>query len=281
MKQIIFFTLVCTVLAFGILGLFVLRDGPTSDEELQSSYAFPSSPDNASYLIGDLEVSLRDGKYENDGVIISLLNTYVSGDVDGDTDDDAVLVLRKHVDDTQFEYYLSVALFENDGYLGLTAVPLDAAPTEVRVRDELIEVTYQGGDGDDLQIDQIQYFVVTTAVELLEIIPEEGVGVFRGMYSRTSLGAFFTPCGDGVSYKLSSDSNSLAALKAIATERKGNATGTTDDVYVVLTGSIVNPEPEEETDANEATFSVRSIVRAPVQTNEACYSTSTDESVPL
>ncbi len=285
MKRIIFFTLLTTVLAIAVIGLFISRDSSVFGERTQQSFVIPTSPVNASYRLGTLEVPLQNGVYENEEVSVSLVNEYVSGDIDGDGDDDAVLILKEQANSSSPQYHLGLALFDEGGYLGLTTVPLDGEPATIRIRDELIEISYQNEDTvEEGQIRQEQYFTINSAVEIIEIAPKEDTEIFRGIYSYNTSDAFFAPCGEEVSYRLSSDSNSLVALRAIADERKGNTTATSNDVYVVLTGTILGNEEdgaqkEEDVLPSERTFLVQSIVRVPTQADALCFSTSTEETV--
>ncbi|MDX2481558.1 MAG: hypothetical protein QNK24_14635 [Desulfuromusa sp.] len=111
-----------------------------------------SDPLNTTYIIEGLEVTLRDGRFERAVVPDSAIRTRVKvfgqpafGDLDGDGDEDAAIVLIYHAGGSGTFYYVVAALNENGRYRGVTAVLLGdrIIPLDLEIRDSLVLAHYQ------------------------------------------------------------------------------------------------------------------------------------------
>lgn len=235
----VFLTVVVGFVLFQILG--------TSSQDSPYELArLPDSPLFASYTIEESEVVLTDGIAEGvpaglkEGERIEVLGEPVFGDVSGDEREDALLVLASTKNSDEMHYYIALALKDTDGFLGVNAVPLSRGgnPERVSVRDELVEVEYTetvtNENGEEQEVASVEYFrLLGISLHAEERTEEERIE--RGMYAYGHESRVFTPCNSDTTYWLSPDSNSLAALQAIYTERtKGREPYST--IYIVLKG---------------------------------------------
>ncbi len=110
-----------------------------------------SDPANASYRIGGEMVTLENGLAEKPAapgsaskVTTRILNDPVSGDLDGDGDEDAVVWLLQQTGGTGSFFYVAAAFRGNGGYQGTTAVLVGdrIAPQTLSITHRLVSAQY-------------------------------------------------------------------------------------------------------------------------------------------
>lgn len=212
----------------------------------------PTSPLDATYRIGDREVTLASG-YATEEVAPGSASTRevrvwgepVTGDVDGDGRDDAVLILTETEGGSGTFYYATVALADDDGYLGMNAILLGdrIAPQTTAVEDEMVVVNYARHGADqaftDAPNEGVSAYLTLVGSLLTQVdVSGEGTQVLRGALIYGHEARTFTPCG-GDTYWIAPDSRAQAVLKAVYEERvRGKEPYT--PVYVVVSG-VVGP----------------------------------------
>ena len=108
-------------------------------------------PANASYRVGGEMVTLENGLAEKPAapgsastVTTRILNDPVSGDLDGDGDEDAVVWLLQQTGGTGSFFYVAAAFRRNGGYQGTTAVLVGdrIAPQTLSITHRLVSAQY-------------------------------------------------------------------------------------------------------------------------------------------
>ena len=144
------------VICTAVLGGFVLTGcGKTQDaapmQEETSRAALASDPANATYVLDADVVALVDGKASRPAAPGSaermetrVFGTPVAGDLDGDGDEDAALILIHRTGGSGSFYYLAAAIREAGGYRGTNAIFLGdrIAPQKVEIRNGVVLVNY-------------------------------------------------------------------------------------------------------------------------------------------
>jgi len=113
----------------------------------------PSATDplNAAYIIEGKEIHLHNGRFETEAapgsatkIRTAVFAEPVYGDMDGDGDEDAVLLLTQDPGGSGTFYYIAVAVNQSDGYRGTHAKLLGdrIAPQNITVRNGFITATY-------------------------------------------------------------------------------------------------------------------------------------------
>lgn len=126
------------------------KENPMADET--SDWHLPTDPLNATYRIGEKSFSLQNGRSEifpfpgsSSAVRTSVVGDIVEGDIDGDGDDDAVLLLVHEPGGSGTFYYVAAA--ENIGgrYRGSDAFLLGdrISVDTIRIRKTIIEVEWK------------------------------------------------------------------------------------------------------------------------------------------
>lgn len=124
---------------------------PRPSEAPRASSTEPASPESASYRIGGRVVTLRDGKHEEPAApgSAALDTTIVWGrplaaDLDGDGDQDAVVILENQPGGSGTFYYVAAAAFEAGIYTGSPGVLLGdrIAPRGVSFANGVVTVDF-------------------------------------------------------------------------------------------------------------------------------------------
>ncbi|HCC05212.1 TPA: hypothetical protein DEP58_02800 [Patescibacteria group bacterium] len=259
--------------------IFIYRGvSQTAEEQGTTLFRLPESPLFASFQINEKEVQLTDGIAEGvdagleEHVRMEAIVPPVYGDITGDARDDALLLLAHSENGGEKTYYIAVALKDEEGFLGMNAIPLERkeVPASVVVEDELAVVTY--ADETEVTEDGVvvaeqtytQVYFALVGTTLQAVGPSrDGESVLRGEYVFSDELAFFTPCESDVRYSISPLSHSYAALEAIYIERTKEVEPNTP-IYIVLIGSSTGgfSESEEDVDSTQ-TVDVSAIVAVP------------------
>lgn len=286
---VIFFLIALLVVSF-----IIIQKGISDTDEEQGALRaiLPESPLFASFQIDGQEVQLVDGSAEGldsgleDGVLIETALPPVYGDITGDGRDDALLLLTRSEDGEEKTYYLATALKDTQGFLGMNAVPLELkeVPTNITVQDELAIVSYtdqtlpevlsdEGVESDNSdeknedseQMTQVYFFALTgTTLQAVGPTPGDEAVVLRGEYTFTGKSRVITSCESGVTYNISPNSKSYAALEAIYNERT-RGTDSHTPIYIVLVGSDIGASGSGEGGGIAQNINVSGILRVPKQ----------------
>jgi hypothetical protein len=125
-------------------------DAAPVDSATQATRA-AQSPESASYRIDGRVVRLRDGKHEEPAAPASasrrttaVWGAPVAADLDGDGDQDAILIITTEQGGSGTFYYVAVAELDGGAYSGSTGVLLGdrIAPRSVTFADGVITVDY-------------------------------------------------------------------------------------------------------------------------------------------
>jgi hypothetical protein len=144
--------------ALGLLALLLCACGPnghtpsaTPGDEAPQATRAAKSPAWASYRIDGRVVALRDGKHEEPAAPASAARrtTAISGapvaaDLDGDGDEDAVVIMATEQGGSGTFYYVAVAELDGGAYTGSAGVLLGdrIAPQKVTFADGVVTVDY-------------------------------------------------------------------------------------------------------------------------------------------
>src|SRR3989339_568576 len=197
MKRMLLSVLLVVVLI--VVGcIFIYRGVSQSDEEQDTTvFQLPESPLFASYQINKREVQLTDGVaegvdagLEEHSRIESILPP-AYGDITGDDRDDALLLLVYKENGNIQTYYLATALKDEQGFLGMNAVPLERkeAPARVVVQDEMAVVVYTNqtesleNSTENIEPANTQVYFALLGTELRAVGPSrDGESILRGEY---------------------------------------------------------------------------------------------------
>jgi hypothetical protein len=278
MKKILIGVAFLVVSAF-LVYLFIF--GSTSENTVHTPtytlLGLPESPLDATYQVEGSELLFSGGHAElkneesGDKMTFDVTSEPIFGDINGDGQEDALLILTAQGKDTEVAYYVAVALNDDGGYLGIDSVRLEerVAPREVRIQDEMVVVTYSKNgetltDSENQNEDSVSYTYLTLMnVTMQHFTPmNETDEVYTGNIAYEGDEVTFTSCVSGTRYSVSPNSNSLVALETIYKER----TSTTEadiPMYIVLSGTFVaSSDSEEDSEATEM-FEVSSILSVP------------------
>ena len=269
-------TVLLIVVLFAVGFIFFYNSvSQTTEEQGTTVFRLPESPLFASFQINEMEVQLTDGVAEGidaglkENVRIETIVPPVYGDVTGDARDDAILLLAYTENGGEKMYYIATALKDEEGFLGMNAIPLERkeVPASVVVEDELVVVAYahepEKSEGEEIEkLAYAQVFFTLVGTTLQAVGTSDGESVLRGEYVFNGASAFFTPCESDVRYSISPESNSYAALEAIYNERTKDVEPSTP-IYIVLIGSTVDANEQDGTQ----TVDVSAIVGVPKESS--------------
>jgi len=276
-----FFSVLLVVVIF--VGGFIFFYGgvsQTTEEQGTTMFRLPESPLFASFQINEKEVQFTDGIAEGtdagleEHVRIETIIPPIYGDITGDERDDAILLLAYTENGGEKTYYIAVALKDEEGFLGMNAIPLERkeVPASVIVEDELAVIAYADEaevteDGGVIGQTYTQVYFALIGTTLQAVGPSrDGESVLRGEYVFSDESAFFTSCESDVRYRISLESHSYAALEAIYIERTKGVEPSTP-IYIVLIGSTDGPsENDLDVDATQ-TVDVSAIVAVPKESS--------------
>lgn len=134
--------------------LKLIRAGETNipvPVKITSKQSSAKSPDQACYVIEKQEVCLINGRIEVAAapgsatkIKTSIFGRPVYGDLDGNGDNDAVMLLVQNSGGSGTFYYVAAAINMNDTFAGTNAICLGdrIAPQNIEIRDEVIIANY-------------------------------------------------------------------------------------------------------------------------------------------
>lgn len=188
--------------------------------------AAQSGPANASYLIEGSAITLTRGKAERQAapasaekVETTLIGMPVPGDLDGDGDDDAAVILLHRTGGTGSFYYVAATIRQGDVFRGTNAIRLGdrVAPKSVQIRNGVLTAHYDDRRvGESMavvpSIAQSKY-ITLQAGKLVEARPlAEGVELREGWVTIGHEARTFQPCGQGEGLWLDPRSEAFKAV---------------------------------------------------------------------
>ena len=240
----------CRLACIGVLTVFfcaacngVNRSGPA--QHLAGRGA--ANPLNAVYRVEGRVIPLREGHFEMPAapgsaakVTVAVLDTPVTGDLDGDGDVDAAMILVNQTGGSGTFYYLAAAINLEDGTAGTNAVMLGdrIVPRAVRIQNRVVIVEFADRRANEPMavtptVDVTRYAILDGDSLLLKPAgsPEAG-WVIVGHEVRS-----FWSCQRGVELWISGRSPALAD---IATTYRSTMTDAQlyAPLFMVLTGSF-------------------------------------------
>lgn len=129
----------CLLAVVAVLTFPVGNDGAAAD------------PRNATYTIDGRQVPLLSGRCETEAApgsaakaVTTVFEEPTFGDLDGDGDEDAVLLLTDAPGGSGTFYYVAASIYENDRYRGTEAVLLGdrISPQRIGIKNGIVEVDY-------------------------------------------------------------------------------------------------------------------------------------------
>jgi hypothetical protein len=215
------------------------------------------SPLNASYQIEGQWITLNNGRAQQPAapgsastIRTEVVGRWVSGDLEGDGDRDAVMILVHAPGGSGTFYYLTAALARGDDYCGLNAVPLGdrIVLRDIAVTDSLIEVRYRHRASHEPMTAppsiEGRLVVVLDNGKLVPIrAPSTGEQIVAGWVTIGHEVRIFRPCGQEVDYWLAGDSPAMGKIVAGYEDAAGGL-GPYSPVFMVLSGMVVD-KPRE------------------------------------
>jgi hypothetical protein len=250
-------------------------------------------PFHASYQVEGRGIQLKGGRHEVRAApgSATMVRTFVFGqpaygDLDGDGDEDAVLLLVHLPGGSGTFYYIAAALFEDDKYFGTNAVFIGdrVAPQTLIIRDEVVVCNYadrRPGEAMAVSpsIGQSRYLTIRkgnlTALRKLEGREQVLSGqVVIGHEVRS-----FTPCLSGTEHWLVGESPALEEVMRIYRER-GTRPGSYIPCFMTLAGRVVDSPKDGFGMDYKAAFFATELVRAATRGNCKSHVIVADSPLP-
>ena len=258
----------------------VISFGDAKTHEAKIVPAAASDPLNAIYIVEGQEIRLVDGRSEIESapgsaskVITSVFGKPVYGNIDGEGDADAALILTYDPGGSGTFYYVAVALNANGFYLGTRAILLGdrVVPQNISVRNGVIVVNYANrAIGEPMatppSVGTSRYLVLERNVLKEMPSPAEEEAVIDGWVTIGHEVRSFLPCSQ--ERELWLPGNSPALNKVMATYRKalpGRIPYT--PLFMTLTGKTTGFTPEGFGAEYEASFFASQLVHVFPQGN--------------
>ena len=215
------------------------------------------SPLDASYQIEGQWITLNNGHAEQPAapgsastIRTEVVGRWIGGDLEGDGDRDAVMILVHAPGGSGTFYYLTAALARREGYCGLNAVLLGdrITLTDIAVIDSLIEVNYLHRAFHEPMTAppsiEGRLVVVLDNGKLVPIrLQRTDEQIVAGWVTIGHEVRIFRPCGEDVDYWLAGDSPAMGKIVAGYEDAAGGL-GPYSPVFMVLSGMIVD-KPRE------------------------------------
>lgn len=209
-----------------------------------------ANPLQATYSLDGLEVTLRDGRFDMPAapgsasrITVAAFGPPVYGDLDGDQDMDAALILVHQGGGSGTFYYLAAALAENRGYRGSNAVLLGdrVIPGIVHIRNRSIVAEF-------LEREASQPFSATPTVAVSryayldghELVAVAGDRVRSGWLTLGHEVRSYLPCGTDEELWVLGQSPALPELTSTYSKLM-HGTPVYAPLFVTLAGAIVDP----------------------------------------
>ena len=215
------------------------------------------SPLDASYQIEGQWITLNNGHAEQPAapgsastIRTEVVGRWIGGDLEGDGDRDAVMILVHAPGGSGTFYYLTAALARREGYCGLNAVLLGDRITlrDIAVTDSLIGVEYlQHASHEPMTARpsiEGRLVVVLDNGKLVPIrLQRTDEQIVAGWVTIGHEVRIFRPCGQDVDYWLAGDSPAMGKIMAGYEDAAGGL-GPYSPVFMVLSGMVVD-KPRE------------------------------------
>lgn len=233
-----------------------------------------TDPFNATYRIEGRALSLMDGRSELPAAPGSAIKTRtvvmgqpVYGDMDGDGDEDAVLLLTHDPGGSGTFYYFAVAINANGRYQGTNAVLLGdrIAPMSIGLRNGAVVVNYADRRAKEPMSTKPSVEQTTVLVlkndQLIEIAPPgERNSIFEGWVTIGHEVRSFEPCGRNDPLWLMGQSPAIKEI--IAAYRQALPIEKTyQPMFMVLAGKLLEPPADGFGAEYEAAFLATHLVR--------------------
>lgn len=214
------------------------------------------TPLDASYRIDDQEFTLEGGKVTVPGppgaaskTVVEIVGVPVSGDLDGDGQQDAVVLLVQTTGGSGTFYYAAAALKRGETFLGTPAVFVGdrIAPRNLSIRHGVVNLDYaQRRPGEAMATAPslaASKYLVNRGDRLEEVVLTESQRIFAGAVVIGHEVRSFTPCDSNRAVWLLGDSPALAAVQS-AYRQAMPETRPYAPVFMVLAGEIASPPAE-------------------------------------
>ncbi len=219
-----------------------------------SAHPLASDPLNAVYNIEGQLITLHNGHSERaispDSAIkirTSIIGNQVSGDLDDDGDDDAVLILVYDPGGSGTFFYVAAALNVNGRYQGTNAVLLGdrITPGALTIRNGVINVSYKDRKADEPMSSSPSFenkLYLTIDKGNLKALKPLGIDehFVNGWVTIGHEVRSFTPCSQKDAHWLSGDSPALKDIKARYGETLPHARPYTP-MFMTMAGKITKP----------------------------------------
>lgn len=246
---------------------------PIAIEDIVPS--LPSSPFDASYNIDGKEIQLTAGRFEKEigpGTAVKEVTEVwgepIMGDVNGDGAEDAVFWLTYNGGGSGTFFYLAVAVWNGEGFVGSNAILLGdrIAPQHIKLWYDVIVVNYaERTEGQSLSeqpsLGVSRYFTVSGA-EVAELGPlTKGEEVLAGTMVWGPESRTFTSC-NGETYWIASESSAHAVLEVVYTQRTIEKNVDTP-VFVLVGGAVVDAPAKGSGADYKHAFEITALLSAP------------------
>jgi hypothetical protein len=214
-----------------------------------------SDPADATYIIDDQKVHLRNGRFEGAAVsgsatrsTIQMFSEPVFGDLDGDGDEDAALYLVVDPGGSGTFYYVAAAHQIDGGYDGTSAVYLGdrLKPHNLKIHNGVVVAKYaQRLSGESMatppSVDKSAYLILTAGNLVLLPALGEKETVIEGWVTIGHEVRTIQPCSGDTELWLSGRSPVLETIKAAYSETLPPSAGPYTPVFMVLAGRLSEP----------------------------------------
>jgi hypothetical protein len=230
-------------------------------------------PLNISYEIDGIETMLVDGRAEEEIApgsaskkITQVFGEPVYGDVDGDGDDDALLLITQSSGGTGTFYYMVVALKEDTGYVSTDPIFVGdrIAPQTIAIQGGLAVANFADRESDEAMTDDPSvmrslYAVVEESGEVFALPSlDTGEQVMQGYLVIGAEVREFRLC-DETSYWIEGDSPANSALQEVYDDSRENSVPYTP-LYATVIASIEDSPSEGFGETYEYAVDVRELV---------------------
>jgi hypothetical protein len=258
----------------------IISFGSAKTDDAGIVYAPATDPLNATYIVEGQKIRLIDGRSETESapgsaikVITSVFGKPVYGNIDGESDADAALILTYNPGGSGTFYYVAAALNVNGFYLGTRAILLGdrVAPQNVSVSNGVIVANYADRRRDEPMaaspsVGKSKYLVLERNVLKNKAPLTEGEEVLDGWVTIGHEVRSFVPCSQARALWL--PGNSPALNEVVAAYRKalpGPMPYT--PLFMTLSGKIAAPISDGFGADYEASFFTTQLVRVFPQGN--------------
>jgi hypothetical protein len=271
-KKTIRFAMFVILMVLGA-GITLAGDG---GDTAGPSQTVATDPLSATYTIAESEIRLIGGRSELQAAPGSAMRTKtlvfgkpVYGDLDGDGDEDAAVILVQDPGGSGTFYYIGAALGVKGGYRGTNAVLLGdrVAPLKVDIRNGLIFIDYRDRRPEEPMaiapsVGKSAYLTLGNG-NLTPIKPlEKGEQVLQGWVTIGHEVRSFAPCSQADELWLIGNSPALSAIVTAYRETLPKPIPYSP-LFMVLAGKVTTPVTSGFGTKYTAAFYATQLVRAP------------------